>query len=215
MHIFHISTGIETDLFRNDIPLEEKMITAEVCVHHLYFSEEDYATKGNFIKWNPAVKSATDREKIWEALLDDRIDVIATDHAPHTLEEKSRKYMQAPSGGPLVQHSLITMLEFAKKGKISIEKVAQKMMHNPALLFKIEKRGFVKEGFFADLALVDLNSEEWIVSKDNILYQCGWSPLEGVGFTSKIVSTILNGKVVMENGQINEQPQGQRLLFNR
>lgn len=215
LHIFHISTGIETDLFRNDIPLEEKMITAEVCVHHLYFSEEDYATKGNFIKWNPAVKSATDREKIWEALLDDRIDVIATDHAPHTLEEKSQKYMQAPSGGPLVQHSLITMLEFAKKGKISIEKVAQKMMHNPALLFKIEKRGFIKEGFFADLALVDLNSEEWIVSKDNILYQCGWSPLEGVGFTSKIVSTILNGKVVMENGQINEQPQGQRLLFNR
>ena len=215
LHIFHISTGVETDLFRNDIPLEEKMITAEVCVHHLYFSEEDYATKGNFIKWNPAVKSAADREKIWEALLDDRIDVIATDHAPHTLEEKSQKYAQAPSGGPLVQHSLITMLEFVKKGKISLEKLVQKMMHNPATLFKIEKRGFVKEGYFADLALVDLNSEPWMVNKDNVLYQCGWSPLEGVNFTSKVVTTVLNGAVVMENGVISETRHGARLLFNR
>ena len=191
------------------------MITAEVCVHHLYFSEEDYATKGNFIKWNPAVKSAADREKIWEALLDDRIDVIATDHAPHTLEEKSQKYAQAPSGGPLVQHSLITMLEFVKKGKISLEKLVQKMMHNPATLFKIEKRGFVKEGYFADLALVDLNSEPWVVNKDNVLYQCGWSPLEGVNFTSKVVTTVLNGAVVMENGVISETRHGARLLFNR
>jgi len=215
LHIFHVSTGVETDLFRNDIPLEDKMITAEVCVHHLYFSEEDYATKGNFIKWNPAVKSAADREKIWEALLDDRIDVIATDHAPHTLEEKSQKYAQAPSGGPLVQHSLITMLEFVKKGKISLEKLVQKMMHNPATLFKIEKRGFVKEGYFADLALVDLNSEPWMVNKDNVLYQCGWSPLEGVNFTSKVVTTVLNGAVVMENGVISETRHGARLLFNR
>ncbi len=215
LHIFHISTGIETDLFRNDIPLEEKMITAEVCVHHLYFSDEDYKTRGNFIKWNPAVKSATDRERIWEALLDDRIDVIATDHAPHTLEEKSQKYSQAPSGGPLVQHSLITMLEFAKAGKISLEKVVQKMMHNPGILFKIEKRGFVKEGFFADLALVDLNSEKWTVTKENVLAKCGWSPLEGVDFTTKVQSTILNGNVVMENGVISEERFGLRLLFNR
>ena len=215
LHIFHISTGMETELFRNDIPLEEKMITAEVCVHHLYFSDKDYETKGNFIKWNPAVKSASDREKIWEALLDDRIDVIATDHAPHTLEEKSKQYSQAPSGGPLVQHSLITMLEFAKQGKISLEKVAQKMMHNPATLFKIEKRGFVKEGYFADLALVNLNASEWTVSKDNVLYQCGWSPLEGVTFTTKVEATILNGVVVMENDTVNNVPNGKRLLFNR
>src|SRR5690554_5721889 len=215
LHIFHISTGIETALFRNDIPVKEKMITAEVCVHHLYFSDEDYATKGNFIKWNPAVKTAADREKIWEALLDDRIDVIATDHAPHTLEEKSQKYLQAPSGGPLVQHSLITMLEFSKQGKISLEKVTQKMMHNPAVLFKIEKRGFVKEGFYADLALVDLNSESWTVSKENVLYQCGWSPLEGKEFTTKVISTVLNGRLVMENEIIREERFGQRLLFNR
>lgn len=215
LHIFHISTGKETELFRNDIPLEEKLITAEVCVHHLYFSDEDYAEKGNFIKWNPAVKTASDREKIWEALLDDRIDVIATDHAPHTLEEKSQKYLQAPSGGPLVQHSLITMLEFAKKGKLSLEKVAQKMMHNPAILFKIEKRGFVKEGYFADLALVDLNSEAWMVTKENVLAKCGWSPFEGKEFTTKVISTVLNGQLVMENGKISEQPTGKRLLFEK
>ena len=215
LHIFHISTGKETELFRNDIPLEEKLITAEVCVHHLYFSDEDYAEKGNFIKWNPAVKTASDREKIWEALLDDRIDVIATDHAPHTLEEKSQKYLQAPSGGPLVQHSLITMLEFAKKGKLSLEKVAQKMMHNPAILFKIEKRGFVKEGYFADLALVDLNSEAWTVTKENVLAKCGWSPFEGKEFTTKVISTVLNGQLIMENGKISEQPTGKRLLFER
>lgn len=214
LHVFHVSTAKETELFENNIPLENKMITSEVCVHHLYFSDEDYTKKGNFIKWNPAVKSPHDREKIWEALLDDRIDVIATDHAPHTLEEKSQKYLQAPSGGPLVQHSLITMLDFAKKGKISIEKIVQKMMHNPALLFRIEKRGFVREGYYADLALVDLNCEPWSVSKENILYQCGWSPLEGKEFTSKVVSTILNGTLVMDNGKINEQRMGQRLLFN-
>src|SRR5690606_16167880 len=152
-----------TELFRNDIPLEDKMITAEVCVHHLYFSDDDYQTKGNFIKWNPAVKTANDRDLIWKALIDDRIDVIATDHAPHTLAEKSQKYSQAPSGGPLVQHSLITMLQFVKQGKIALEKVVQKMMHNPAILFKIEKRGFIKEGYFADLALVDFEAPLWTV----------------------------------------------------
>jgi len=215
LHVFHISTGIETELFRNDIPLEEKRITAEVCVHHLYFTDADYETKGNFIKWNPAVKSESDRERIWKALLDDRIDVIATDHAPHTLEEKSQKYLQAPSGGPLVQHSLVAMLEFVKEGRITLEKMVQKMMHNPAILFKIEKRGFVKEGFFADLALVDLSSDTWTVSRDNVLYKCGWSPFEGKTFSSRIISTILNGHIAMENGVINEERSGKRLLFNR
>nr|WP_297306989.1 dihydroorotase [uncultured Flavobacterium sp.] len=214
LHVFHLSTGIETDLFRNDIPLEEKMITAEVCVHHLTFSDEDYLTKGNFIKWNPAVKAATDRDKIWEALLDDRIDVIATDHAPHTIEEKSKKYSEAPSGGPLVQHSLVAMLEFVKEGKISIEKVVEKMAHNPAKLFRIEDRGFIKEGYFADLAIVDLNSP-WEVSKENVISKCGWSPFEGKTFSSKVDSTIVNGHFAMRNGVISEQLFGQRLLFNR
>ena len=214
LHVFHLSTGIETDLFRNDIPLEEKMITAEVCVHHLTFSDEDYLTKGNFIKWNPAVKSASDREKIWEALLDDRIDVIATDHAPHTIEEKSKKYSEAPSGGPLVQHSLVAMLEFVKEGKISIEKVVEKMAHNPAKLFKIEDRGFIKEGYFADLAIVDLN-DPWEVTKENVVAKCGWSPFEGKTFSSKVDSTIVNGNFAMKNGVISDGKFGQRLLFNR
>ena len=214
LHVFHLSTGIETDLFRNDIPLEEKMITAEVCVHHLTFSDEDYLTKGNFIKWNPAVKAASDREKIWEALLDDRIDVIATDHAPHTIEEKSKKYSEAPSGGPLVQHSLVAMLEFVKEGKISIEKVVEKMAHNPAKLFRIEDRGFIKEGYFADLAIVDLNSP-WEVTKENVVAKCGWSPFEGKVFSSKVDSTIVNGKFAMKNGVISDELFGQRLLFNR
>lgn len=215
LHVFHVSTGMETELFRNDIPLEEKKITAEVCVHHLYFTDADYETKGNFIKWNPAVKSESDRKKIWEALLDDRIDVIATDHAPHTLEEKSQKYLQAPSGGPLVQHSLIAMLEFVKEGAISLEKMVQKMMHNPAILFKVEKRGFIREGFFADLALVDLSCDPWTVTRESVLYKCGWSPFEGNEFTSCVTSTVLNGQLAMENGIINEERYGQRLLFNR
>lgn len=214
LHVFHISTGMETELFRNDIPLEEKMITAEVCVHHLTFSDQDYQNKGNFIKWNPAVKSVDDRAKIWEALLDDRIDVIATDHAPHTLEEKSKNYSQAPSGGPLVQHSLVAMLEFVKEGKISIQKVVEKMAHNPAKLFKIEDRGFVKEGYFADLAIVDLN-DAWEVTKENIIYKCGWSPFESKTFSSKIKSTILNGNFAMKDGVISEDKFAKRLLFNR
>ena len=214
LHVFHISTGKETELFDNNIPLKDKKITAEVCVHHLYFSDEDYAKKGSFIKWNPAVKTSQDREQIWEALLDDRIDVIATDHAPHTLEEKSQKYLQAPSGGPLVQHSLITMLEFVKQGKISLEKVVEKMCHNPAIVFEIEKRGFLKVGYHADIAIVNPNSE-LTVAKDNLLYKCGWSPLEGVTFHSTVETTLVNGKVAMENGVITEQTFGQRLLFNR
>ena len=214
LHVFHISTGKETELFDNTIPLKDKKITAEVCVHHLYFSDADYATKGSFIKWNPAVKTAQDREEIWEALLDNRIDVIATDHAPHTLEEKSQKYLQAPSGGPLVQHSLITMLEFAKQGKISVERVVEKMCHNPAIIFEIEGRGYLREGYFADIAIVNPNSE-LTVTKDNVLYKCGWSPLEGVTFHSTVETTLVNGNIAMENGVIAEQTFGQRLLFDR
>lgn len=214
LHVFHISTGIETELFENNLPLKDKQITAEVCVHHLYFSDEDYATKGSLIKWNPAVKTVKDREQIWQALLDDRIDVIATDHAPHTVEEKSQKYLQAPSGGPLVQHALIAMLDFVKQGKISLEKVVEKMCHNPAIVFQIEGRGFLREGFFADIVIV--NPEAAItVSKGNLLYKCGWSPLEGTTFHATVETTIVNGKIAMHNGQISEERFGQRLLFTR
>lgn len=214
LHVFHISTGKETELFTNDIPLKDKKITAEVCVHHLYFSDEDYAKKGNFIKWNPAVKTSQDRAQLWEALLDDHIDVIATDHAPHTLEEKSQQYLQAPSGGPLVQHSLLVLLDFAKKGKLSVEKVVEKMCHNPAVVFQIESRGYIKEGYFADLVIVDPN-QDTKVSKDNLVYKCGWSPLEGETLQAAIEKTIVNGQVVFDNGNFNESPKGQRLLFNR
>ncbi len=214
LHVFHISTGKETSLFSNDIPLKDKKITAEVCVHHLYFSDEDYATKGNFIKWNPAVKTATDREQIWTALLDDRIDVIATDHAPHTLDEKSQKYLQAPSGGPMVQHSLPMMLTFAKEGKISVERVVEKMAHNPAILFEIENRGFLREGYQADVVLVDLNKAQ-TVRKDNVLYHCGWSPIEGKELSASVVSIFVNGHLAMNNGELTTQRFGQRLLFNR
>ena len=177
LHIYHLSTAKEMELFRNDIPLKDKKITAEVCVHHLTFTNEDYDTKGSLIKWNPAVKTQKDKDGLWEALLDDRIDVIATDHAPHTFDEKQNSYTSCPSGGPLVQHSLNVMLENYQNGKISLEKVVEKMCHNPAILFEIEKRGFIKEGYKADLVLVDLNSS-WKVEKENILYKCGWSPLE-------------------------------------
>lgn len=214
LHVFHISTGKETELFTNDIPLKDKKITAEVCVHHLYFSDEDYAKKGNFIKWNPAVKTSQDRAQLWEALLDDRIDVIATDHAPHTLEEKSQQYLQAPSGGPLVQHSLLVLLDFVKKGKLSVEKVVEKMCHNPAVVFQIESRGYIKEGYFADLVIVDPN-QDTKVSKENLLYKCGWSPLEGETLQAAIEKTIVNGHVVFDKGNFNESPKGQRLLFNR
>ena len=214
LHIFHLSTAKEMELFRNDIPLKEKKITAEVCVHHLTFTNEDYETKGNFIKWNPAVKTQKDKDGLWEALLDDRIDVIATDHAPHTLEEKSQKYLNAPSGGPLVQHALNVMLENFKNDKISLEKIVEKMCHNPAILFQIEKRGFIKEGFKADLVLVDLN-EKYTVAKENILYKCGWSPFEGTEFHSKITHTFVNGFLAFENGKVSEEKYGERLLFDR
>lgn len=214
LHVFHLSTAKEMELFTNKIPLEEKQITAEVCVHHLWFSDEDYKTKGNFIKWNPAVKTAHDRTALWEALLDDRIDVIATDHAPHTLEEKKQSYLKAPSGGPLVQHALVAMFEANHQGKISVEKIVEKMCHNPAKIFKIEKRGFIKPGYFADLVLVD-PSLPWNVKQENILYKCGWSPFEGYNFKARITHTFVNGELVYHNFKVKEQPVGKRLLFNR
>ena len=214
LHVFHLSTAKELDLFTNKIPLEEKQITAEVCIHHLWFSDEDYATKGNLIKWNPAVKSADDRKALWEALLDDRIDVIATDHAPHTIEEKQQVYTKAPSGGPLVQHAVVAMFEAYHQGKISIEKIVDKMCHNPAKIFKIEKRGFIKEGFYADLVIVN-SGLPWTVTKENILAKCGWSPFEGYTFKSRITHTFVNGELVYQNFKVKDNPVGKRLLFDR
>lgn len=214
LHIFHLSTAKETHLFRNDIPLEEKKITAEVCLHHLWFNDKDYAEKGSFIKWNPAVKTEEDRLGLWEALLDDRIDVLATDHAPHTLAEKSNPYTGAPSGGPLVQHAMTAILEKVKEGVIPIEKAVEKMSHNPAKLFQIEKRGFIREGYFADLVLVNPNTE-WTVSKENVLYKCGWSPFEGTTFSSSVTHTFVNGNLIYNNGTFNDTIKGKRLTFDR
>ena len=214
LHVFHVSTAKETELFRNDIPLKDKKITAEVCVHHLTFTDVDYETKGTLIKWNPAVKTQKDKDGLWKALLDDRIDVIATDHAPHTWEEKQNVYTKAPSGGPLVQHSLVLMIENFKNGKITLEKIVEKMCHNPAILFQIEKRGFIREGYKADVVLVDLNDNS-TVTKENILYKCGWSPFEGSVFHSKITHTFVNGNLVYENGKVADEKFGERLLFER
>ena len=214
LHVFHLSTAKETALFRNDIPIEEKQITAEVCIHHLWFSDKDYEKKGTHIKLNPAVKTEKDRHGLWEALLDDRIDVLATDHAPHTLEEKSNVYTKAPSGGPLVQHAVIAILEKVKEGVISIEKAVEKMSHNPAKLFQIEKRGFIKKGYYADLVLVNTN-EPQTVSKDNLLYKCGWSPFEGTIFSSSITHTFVNGTLMYNKGVFNEKTKGKRITFKR
>lgn len=214
LHVFHLSTAKEMELFTNKIPLEEKKITAEVCIHHLWFTNEDYATRGNFIKWNPAVKTENDRNALWEALLDDRIDVIATDHAPHTVEEKQQSYLKAPSGGPLVQHAIVAMFENYHKGKISIEKIVEKMAHNPAKIFKIEKRGFIKVGYYADLVIVNANSP-WNVKKENILAKCGWSPFEGINFKSRITHTFINGHLVYFNSKVKDIRYGKRLLFDR
>jgi dihydroorotase len=214
LHILHISTAKELELFRNDIPLSQKRITAEACVHHLWFTDKDYAEKGNSIKWNPAVKTAEDRDAIFKAVLDGRIDVIATDHAPHTIDEKKQNYLNAPSGGPLVQHSLNAMLEFHKQGKISLEAIVQKMSHNVAEMFEIDRRGFIREGYFADLVLVDLN-QSYTVSKENILYKCAWSPFEGQIFHSIVRHTFVNGNHVYNNGSFDEGNKGMRLSFNR
>ncbi|WP_375579241.1 dihydroorotase [Marivirga tractuosa] len=211
LHVLHISTGKETELFDNSIPLEQKKITAEACIHHLWFSDADYKEKGTFIKWNPAVKTAQDRDTIFQALLDDKIDVIATDHAPHTLEEKQNKYFSAPSGS-LAQHSLLALLDFYKQGKISLEKIAQKASHNVAILFRIEDRGYIREGYHADCVLVDLD-KEYSVTKENILAKCGWSPFEGHTFQSSIESTFVNGQKVYDKGNIIEAGVGERMLF--
>ena len=214
LHVFHLSTAKEMDLFRNDIPLAEKKITAEVCLHHLWFTSEDYKEKGTRIKWNPAVKTAHDRDALWNALLDDRIDVVATDHAPHTITEKDNVYTKAPSGGPLVQHALPAMLEKYSEGKISLERIVEKMCHNPAILFEIEKRGYIKEGYFADIAVVDLE-DSWKVTKENIAYKCGWSPFEGTSFKAKVTHTFVNGHLAYENGIFSEERNAKRLTFNR
>ncbi|MCB0446899.1 MAG: dihydroorotase [Gelidibacter sp.] len=214
LHVFHLSTGKETKLFSNKTPLKDKKITAEVCIHHLWFSDADYKEKGTLIKWNPAVKTAHDRDELWKALLDDRIDVIATDHAPHTLHEKKNVYTEAPSGGPLVQHALVAMLEAYHKEKISLEKIVEKMCHNPAILFQIEKRGYIKPGYYADLVIVDMNSP-WTVKKENILYKCGWSPFEGVSFKSRITHTFVNGSLVYKNFKFMDVKAAKRLIFNR
>lgn len=215
LHIFHLSTAEETELFSNNIPLTEKKITAEVCVHHLTFTDEDYQTKGNLIKWNPAIKTQNDKNALWKALLEDKIDVIATDHAPHTLEEKQNPYASCPSGAPMVGHSLYVMIEHFKNGKISLEKIVEKMAHNPAIIFKIKNRGFIRENYKADLVLIDIDSaEKWEVKKENLFYQCQWSPLEGTSFHSKITHTFVNGHLAFENGIISDIPKGERLLFN-
>lgn len=214
LHILHISTAKELDLFTNKIPLKKKRITAEACIHHLWFNEDDYNKKGNFIKWNPAVKTEYDRAHIFEAVLDGRIDVIATDHAPHTIEEKQLPYLKAPSGGPLVQHSVLAMLEFYKQGKISLEQIVRLMAHNVADIFQVEKRGYIREGYFADLVLVDLNKPT-PVTRESLLYKCGWSPFEGTTFSSSIHKTIVSGHLVYDNGSFDESVTGQRLQFKR
>ncbi|OEK06314.1 dihydroorotase [Roseivirga misakiensis] len=214
LHILHISTAKELALFDNHIPLKDKKITSEACVHHLWFSEEDYAEKGTLIKWNPAVKKSTDRDAILQAVIDNKIDVIATDHAPHTLEEKQNSYFSAPSGGPLVQHCLPALLDMNHQGKISLEKIVEKTSHAVADLFDIQNRGYLKEGFHADLAIVDLKTE-YAVNKENLLYKCQWSPFEGHTFKSTVSQTIVNGKVVYDNGTILEVGTGSRLRFDR
>ena len=213
LHLFHLSTSDEMNLLDNKIPLEDKHITAEVCVHHLWFSDKDYEEKGAFIKWNPSIKTEEDREALFNAVLNGKIDVIATDHAPHTIEEKQNKYLKAPSGGPLVQHSLPAMLEFQHHYKITLEKIVEMMCHNPARLFRIDKRGYIRKGYHADLVLVDLKNP-WKVDKSNILYKCGWSPFEGHTFLSKITHTFVNGNLVYNNGTFDESSRGQRLTFN-
>ena len=214
LHVFHLSTAKELVLFSNNIPLKDKKITSEVCIHHLTFCDEDYDKFGSRIKWNPAVKTSDDREKLWEALNNDLIDVIATDHAPHTIDEKQNPYTSCPSGGPLVQHSLVSMLEAFHNDKISLEKIVQKMCHNPAILFDVEKRGYIQEGFYADLVIFDLNNP-WKVSKDNLIYKCNWSPFENKTFKSRILHTLVNGNIVFSKGKIIESGMGMKIKFER
>lgn len=213
LHVLHISTADEMKLFSSG-NVKDKLITAEVCVHHLWFDEHDYIAYGNRIKWNPAIKSSEDKAALWEALLNNKIDVVATDHAPHTLQEKEHSYFKAPSGGPLVQHSLTAMLEMSKKGLITVERVIEKMCHAPADLFRIDRRGYIREGYYADLVMVDPSSS-WVVSPENILYKCGWSPFEGISFSHQVTATFVNGYLVYAEGDIVSEKQGKRLLFKR
>jgi dihydroorotase len=214
LHVFHLSTEKETHLFGNKKSLKDKKITSEVCIHHLWFTDEDYKTKGTKIKWNPAVKTEADREGLWKALNDDRIDIIATDHAPHTLEEKNSVYTEAPSGGPLVQHALVALTEMYHRGKISMEKIVQKTAHNPAILFDIKDRGYIRPGYKADLVLINPQAP-WTVNSQNILYKCGWSPFEGTTFKSRVTHTFINGHLVYENSKFVGRSKGERLTFNR
>ena len=214
LHILHLSTADELKLFNNNLPLKEKRITGEVCVHHLWFDDSSYDDLGTLIKWNPAIKTRFDRDALINGVKNNLIDIIATDHAPHTLAEKMNNYFKAPSGGPLIQHTLVLMLELWHRKIFSLEKIVEMMCHNPAILFNIRKRGFIREGYHADICIVD-PSNQWSVSKDNLLYKCGWSPFEGVSFQSKVVQTIVNGTIVYDNGVINEDYRGQRLMFDR
>ena len=214
LHVFHVSTEKELELFDNQLKLEEKSITSEVCIHHLYFDDRDYKDKGSLIKWNPSVKKESDKKALLRALLNDKLDVIATDHAPHTLEEKKKSYFKAPSGGPLVQHALNVMLEFYKSNQITLEKIVEKMCHNPAICFQVEKRGFLRKGYFADMILVDL-STKWDVNSDNILYKCKWSPFEGKTFNSRVTHTFVNGHLAYCKGKFDENKKGMRLTFER
>lgn len=214
LHVFHLSTAKETKQFGNRKKLADKKITSEVCVHHLHFTDQDYAEKGTLIKWNPAVKTAKDKEGLWKALLNDRIDVIATDHAPHTLEEKQNPYTSAPSGGPLVQHALVALMEYVHQGRIPIEKLIEKMCHNPAILFQIKDRGFIRKGYKADLVLVAPN-DPWSVNQENILYKCKWSPFQGTTFKSRVSHTFVNGTLVYQNFKFLEKAKAERITFNR
>jgi len=214
LHVFHISTKKETNLFTNTIDLKDKKITSEVCIHHLTFTDDDYEKYGSRIKWNPSIKTSNDQDGLWQAINDDRIDIIATDHAPHTFEEKNNDYMNCPSGGPLVQHSLVAILEGYHKNKIKLEKIVEKMCHNPAILYDIENRGYIREGYYADLVIFNLNNP-WTVNKENILYKCGWSPFEGTTFKSRISHTIVNGNIVYFNDKIIDKYMGKKLTFKR
>ena len=214
LNVFHISTRKELDLFDNKLPVDQKKLTAEVCAHHLWFTDKDYKKLGSKIKWNPAIKSQSDKDALWNAIKEDKIDIIASDHAPHTEIEKENSYFNCPSGGPMVQHTILSLLEESPKHGVSIEKIEEKIAHNPSKIFKIKKRGFIKEGYYADIVLVDPNSPT-LVSKKSLLYKCGWSPFEDVTFSSSIHSTILNGRVVYSNGVVNETPNGKKLVFDR
>ena len=214
LNVFHISTAIELDLFDGNLDLNDKKITSEVCAHHLWFSDEDYNRLGSKIKWNPAIKSKDDRDALWKAIKDNKIDIIASDHAPHTIEEKNNKYLNCPSGGPMVQHTILSLLQNCEKYGVSIEKIVEKIAHNPATIFKVNNRGFLREGYYADIVLIDTNTPT-VVTKESLLYKCGWSPFEGQKFDNSIYKTILNGNVVYEDGVVNSIPHGKKITFNR